>query len=117
MSLSPLDRLRHMLVEAEFLVQHTKTLSRLDFLENEVLLRAAVRSIEVIGEAAKQVPSDLQARYPQLEWRMMAGMRDRLIHGYFGVDYDIVWNVASHEAPVLRDQLEQILASEPDDRT
>jgi uncharacterized protein with HEPN domain len=72
-----------------------------------------VRSIEVIGEAAKQVPEDFRALHPQIEWRLMAGMRDRLIHGYFGVDHDIVWNVASHEAALLRDQLAQILASEP----
>jgi uncharacterized protein with HEPN domain len=71
-----------MLVEAEFLTAQTETLSRTEFLENEVLRRALVRSLEVIGEAARQVPPEFRVRYPQIEWRVMAGMRDRLIHGY-----------------------------------
>jgi uncharacterized protein with HEPN domain len=112
MSFPPLEYLRHMLVEAEFLVARTRTLSKPEFLQDEVLRRAFVRSIEVIGEAAKQVPTDFRARFPQIDWRVMAGMRDRLIHGYFGVDYDIVWNVAAHEAVSLKREIEQILAQE-----
>lgn len=83
-------------------------------LADEVLRRALVRSIEVIGEAAKQVPPDFRARYPQVEWKLMGGMRDRLIHGYFGVDYDIVWNVATVEAATLKQQIEDILSSHRD---
>jgi uncharacterized protein with HEPN domain len=112
MSFTPLEYLRHMLVEAEFLTAQTETLSRTEFLENEVLRRALVRSLEVIGEAARQVPPEFRVRYPQIEWRVMAGMRDRLIHGYFGVDYDIVWSTATRDAPSLKRHLEQILAAE-----
>ena len=112
MSFTALEYVRHMLGEADFFVEQTRGLSKTDFLKDEVLLRAFVRSIEVIGEASKQIPPEFRARYPQIDWRIMAGMRDRLIHGYFGIDYDIVWNVAADEALMLKDQLEEILAKE-----
>ena len=86
-----------------------RSVTRELFLGDEVLRRALVRSLEVIGEAAKQVPAMFRARNPQIDWRVMAGMRDRLIHGYFGVDYEIVWNVASTDAPRLRRHLLELL--------
>jgi uncharacterized protein with HEPN domain len=114
MSFSPREYLRHMLLEAEFLIQQTRDLPKEVFLEDEVLRRALVRSIEVIGEAAKQVPQEFGTEHPQIHWRVMAGMRDRLIHGYFGIDYDIVWNVATRDAPLLKRHIEQILAADPE---
>jgi uncharacterized protein with HEPN domain len=113
MSFTPRDYLQHILDEADFLVVHSRTLSKSDFLQDEVLRRALVRSIEVIGEAAKHLPHEFHARHAQVDWRSMAGMRDRLIHAYFGVDYDIVWNVATQEAAILKEQIEQILSAEP----
>ena len=82
------------------------------FLYDETLKRAFVRSLEVIGEAVKQLPNDLKQRYSQLEWRAMAGMRDRLIHGYFGVDYDIVWDVVLNKIPGLQREIAHILRHE-----
>ena len=67
------------------------------------------RSLEIIGEAAKKVPGDFRARYPDVDWRGMAEMRDRLIHDYFGVDYELVWDVGQHRAPEVRRQMETIL--------
>jgi uncharacterized protein with HEPN domain len=62
--------------------------------------RAFVRSIEIIGEATKKIPSEFKEKYAHLEWRAMAGMRDKLIHDYLGMDYDIVWDVVIDKIPL-----------------
>ncbi len=82
------------------------------FLQNETLKRAFVRSIEVIGAAVKQIPDTFRQQYPAIEWLTIAGRRDRLIHGYFGVDYDIVWDVVTNKIPALDREIRKILAQE-----
>ena len=84
---STLELLRDILREAEFLDTEARRTTRDAFLNNEVRKRAFVRSIEIIGEVAKQVPEDTRREHPVVEWRKMAGMRDRLVHDYSGVDY------------------------------
>lgn len=81
------------------------------FLRNEVLKRAFVRSVEVIGEATKRVPESTRTQFPAVEWKKMAGMRDRLIYDYGGVDYQIVWDVAANKAANLAASLRAALAS------
>jgi len=73
---------------------------------------AVVRALEVVGEAAKRIPPDLKVRYPALPWREMAGMRDKLVHDYFGVNLQVVWETAVEEAPALEAAMRSLLASE-----
>ena len=112
MSRSPLEYLRHILDETLYLSRQTSGLSKAQFLADETLKRAFVRSIEIIGEATKQVPEDIRQQYAHIQWRAMAGMRDRLIHGYFGIDYDIVWDVVVNKIPELQQEIEEILRNE-----
>ncbi len=112
MSPSPLEYLQHIIDEANYLLQTSKGMSRNQFLKNATLKRAFVRSIEIIGEAAKKLPDALKQKYPLIEWKAIAGMRDRLIHSYFGVDYDIVWDVVENKISPLREELKEILRTE-----
>lgn len=106
---STLELLRDVLREAEFLEREAQRINQVAFLGNEVLKRAFVRNVEVIGEAAKQVPEDTRAQFPNIEWKKMAGMRDRLVHDYAGVDYLIIWDVAVTHASELAAKLRPIL--------
>ena len=108
-SFEPRDYLRHILAESDYLILHAHDLNMHGFLKNETIQRAFVRSLEIIGEAAKQVPEDFRNQHQNVQWKSMAGMRDRLIHAYFGVDYEIVWDVVQTRIPELRQQIASIL--------
>jgi len=109
MSFEPRDFLHHILVEADYLMTQNADLTFEEFVANDTLRRAFVRSLEIIGEAAKKIPEEFRAANANIEWRAMAAMRDRLIHGYFGVDYELVWDVVQNRIPQLRAQVASIL--------
>ncbi len=110
MPLSALEYLQHILAETAYLRKSSHSLEKAAFVQDETLKRAYVRSIEVIGEAVKQIPDSLRQTHPGIEWRAIAGMRDRLIHGYFGIDYDIVWDVITNKIPALDEAVKLIVS-------
>ena len=109
MFFEPRDYLRHILVEVEYLLDQSQALSFERFVVDETLRRAFVRSLEVIGEAVKNLPEEFRAAHSEVEWRPIARMRDRLIHGYFGVDYQLVWDVVQEKLPELKRNLQRII--------
>lgn len=99
----------HIRDEAEYLQRVSSSLNQAAFLSDETIRRAFVRSLEIIGEATKNIPSEIRNLYPDIEWRSMAGMRDRLIHDYIAVDYELVWDVVQEKIPDLLARTERII--------
>ena len=78
------------------------------FRQDEKTVDAVVRNLEVIGEAARQLPEDFMARNPAVPWRQIAGLRNRIVHEYFGLDLDLIWEVIQHDLPQLQTHLEDL---------
>ena len=81
-----------------------------DFIKDETLKRAVVRSLEIIGEATKKIPADIKVKWNSIQWKTIAGMRDRLIHDYIGVNYKIVWDVMKNKIPDMNQQISSFLS-------
>jgi uncharacterized protein with HEPN domain len=103
------DFLRHIIDECLYILKVTKGKNQDEVFSDETLSKAIVRSLEIIGEATKKLDPDFKDSYPQVEWRKMAATRDIMIHNYFGIDYDIVWNIIIEKLPVLEFQLQNIV--------
>ena len=100
-----IEYLRHILDECRFILTATSGMTKDQLIENEVIKRAVVRSLEVIGEACKKIPADVKLQWHSISWKNMAGMRDRLIHDYMGINYSIVWDVVRNKIPELEGQI------------
>lgn len=103
-------RIRHMLDAARKAVEFVQGRTREDLETDEKLTLALLRLLEVVGEAAKGVSPAFRERYRGIAWKEISGTRDRLIHGYFDVDLNIVWQIASRDLPILIPELEKILS-------
>jgi uncharacterized protein with HEPN domain len=102
-------RMRHMLDAAKEAVSFMTDHTRADLSTNSMLALATVRLLEIIGEAANMVTEETQQKYPQIPWRQITGTRNHLIHGYYQVDLDIVWQIVKQDLPPLIADLEKIL--------
>lgn len=113
MSKEPIEYLKHISDECKFIVSVTgNDFSKDDLQQNEVLKRALVRSLEIIGEATKKIPADFKIKWNSISWKNMAGMRDRLIHDYVGINYSIVWDVVKNKIPELSAQINNVIENE-----
>jgi uncharacterized protein with HEPN domain len=101
--------MHQILVHAREAVEISQGKTRLDLDSDRLLNLALSRLIEVIGEAANRVPMDIQASFPEIPWLQMIGARNRLIHGYDRVDFDILWTIVKQDLPDLIIKLEKIL--------
>ncbi len=105
------ELLKHILDEIIFVLNYTSHKTKEQVIHDEVLCRAVVRSLEIIGEATKKLDEDFKSQYPHVEWKKIARTRDKLIHEYFGIDYDIVWDIVTSKLPDLKYYLEEIINS------
>jgi uncharacterized protein with HEPN domain len=79
------------------------------FTKDKKTINAVLRSIEVMGEASRNIPEEIRQQYPQVPWRKMSGMRDKLIHEYHGVDIDTVWQTLHEDIPPLKDMIQEVI--------
>jgi uncharacterized protein with HEPN domain len=112
MSHFPIEYLHHILDEINYIEGVISALDEDRFLSDQTLKRSFVRSIEIIGEAARKIPADFRVKHGDIDWKRITGMRDKLIHDYFGVDYHLVWDVATNKLPELKQKIMQIIAAE-----
>ena len=100
----------HHIIDAFVQIEHyTEGVSHEEFLRNRLLQDGVIRQLEVMGEAARNLSEDLRSEHPQIPWRQMIGLRNRMIHAYFNVDLQIIWEIVQGDIPDLKQKMKQIL--------
>ena len=106
---SEIEFLKHILDETAFILEYTQNISQQEFLKDEVYKRASARSVEIIGEAVKNLSKEFREQHPSIDWKKITGTRDRLIHGYMEIDYDLLWDIIRNKVPQLDQDIKQII--------
>jgi uncharacterized protein with HEPN domain len=101
--------LRHILDAIATVEEYLQGVDEEKFMDTRLIQDGVIRQIEIIGEAVRHVSKEIREAYPEIPWQDAAGMRDKLIHGYFGVDIEEVWSTARDDLPLLREQVKKIL--------
>jgi len=110
MSKEPIEYLKHIRDECLYILSVTENdFTKDNLIQDETIKRAIVRSLEIIGEATKKIPADFKIKWNSINWKNMAGMRDRLIHDYIGINYSIVWDVLKNKIPELCIQIRDVI--------
>ncbi|MBU4245497.1 MAG: DUF86 domain-containing protein [Nanoarchaeota archaeon] len=109
MNKEPLVFVKHIQESMEKIEKSAKELSREDFLNSEETQDATIRRLEIIGEAAKNLPEEFRKKHPEIPWSEIIRTRDKLIHGYFGVDINLTYDIVKNDLPALKEKVKQIL--------
>ena len=102
--------LKHILDSIERIELYTTGVSELDFFNKSLIQDGVIRQLEIIGEAVKNVSNELREQYNLIPWRDIAGMRDKLIHHYFGVDIGLIWVTIQNDIPFIKDEITKVLS-------
>lgn len=106
--------LRHIYQETTFITQYLTTITPEEYHQNLACKYALVRSLEIIGEACKHIPETYRKEHPEIPWKMIAGNRGTLIHAYFTIDYDVLWDTVTNDIPDLRKKIAGLIGEQPE---